>query len=77
MSKTIEAVFDGNVLRPTEPLALKPNTCVKITIETTLPATDHRVSFLRTARSLNLDGPCDWSENLDKYLYEGNLEDEK
>ena len=26
-------------------------------------------SFLRTARSLGLSGPPDWSENLDNYLY--------
>jgi hypothetical protein len=26
-------------------------------------------SFLQTARSLKLDGPVDWSEKLDEYLY--------
>jgi hypothetical protein len=25
---------------------------------------------LRTARSLNLEGPPDWASNLDKYLYD-------
>ena len=28
-----------------------------------------KCSFLETAESLQLDGPSDWSENLDKYLY--------
>ncbi|MFL6197486.1 MAG: hypothetical protein ACJ75H_25085, partial [Thermoanaerobaculia bacterium] len=27
--------------------------------------------FLKYAMSLNLDGPPDWSENLDDYLYHG------
>jgi len=68
MTETIEALFDGVVLRPTEPLALKPNTRVWIVVETTPPPTP-TCSFLRTARSLNLDGPVDWSANFENYLY--------
>ena len=75
MTETIEALFDGVVLRPTEPLALKPNTRVWIVVETTPPPTPTR-SFLRTARSLNLDGPVDWSANLEKYLYGDATHDE-
>ena len=33
MVKTVEAFFDGEVLRPTEPLELAPNTKVRITVE--------------------------------------------
>lgn len=69
MSKTLDAVFDGEVLRPVEPIELEPNTRVRITIEeqaTTRPAAK---SFLRTARSLNLQGPRDWSARVDDYLY--------
>ena len=69
MVKTIEALFDGAVLRPAEPLVLEPNTRVWIVIDTTPPTADTAASFLRTARSLNLDGPPDWSANLDHYLY--------
>lgn len=58
------------VVRPAKPLTLEPNTRVWIVIETTLPPTTMR-SFLRTARSLNLDGPADWSANLEHYLYGG------
>jgi predicted DNA-binding antitoxin AbrB/MazE fold protein len=68
MSKTLEAIFDGEVLRPEEPLELPPDTRVRITIETTdnnqLPPT----SFLQTARSLKLDTPPDWSDRLEEYL---------
>ncbi|MGA9347431.1 MAG: antitoxin family protein [Anaerolineae bacterium] len=69
MGKTIEALYDGLVLRPVEPLALEPNTRVWIVIEIVPPTTDTPRSFLRTARSLNLDGPSDWSANLENYLY--------
>ncbi len=76
MVKTIEAVFDGQVLRPDDPLALEPNTRVRITIETVEPNPRKEKSFLDTARSLNVDGPPDWSLNIEAYLYEGKSEDE-
>jgi hypothetical protein len=68
MTKTIEAVFDGETLRPDEPLELAPNTRVRLTIETASPSVAP-LSFLRTARCLGLDGPPDWSANLEEYLY--------
>jgi hypothetical protein len=68
MTKSIEAVFDGVTLRPDEPLELPPNTRVRVTIES-LPAAGEAGSFLRTARTLNLSGPPDWSSNLETYLY--------
>jgi len=33
MTKTLEATYDGETLRPDEPLDLKPNTRVRVTIE--------------------------------------------
>ncbi|MFN8485050.1 MAG: antitoxin family protein [Anaerolineae bacterium] len=71
MATTIEAVFDGKALQPEEPLALAPNTRVRITIEAVEPASDSALSFLRTARSLNLDAPADFATNVDAYLYDG------
>lgn len=69
MSQVIEAVYDGTVLRPETALALEPNTRVRLTVEV-LPAKGAApLSFLSTARSLNLSGPADWSANLDHYLY--------
>ena len=72
MSKTIEAVFDGKVLRPKDALTLEPNTRVRITIEPVEPITKSAVSFLDTAMSLKLDGPPDWAVNIDAYLYPGD-----
>ena len=68
MVKILDAVYDGTVLRPIEPLTLEPNTRVRITIEIE-PTEQKRASFLQTARSLELDGPPDWSAKLDEYLY--------
>ncbi|MGI8566896.1 MAG: antitoxin family protein [Pyrinomonadaceae bacterium] len=68
MTKTLEAVYDGEVLRPDEPLDLEPNTRVRVTIEVEEQKTQSR-SFLDTARSLNLEGPSDWSTRIDYYLY--------
>ncbi len=70
MVKTFDAVYDGTVLRPVEPLSLEPNTRVRITIETE-PTEEEQASFLKTDRSLQLEGPPDWSSNLDEYLYGG------
>ena len=75
MVKMIEALFDGTVFHPTEPIALAPNTRVRMTIETVLPAEGKATSFLRTARALNLEGPPDWSANIDEYLYAGDPSD--
>ncbi|HKS42532.1 MAG TPA: antitoxin family protein [Blastocatellia bacterium] len=69
MSRIIEAVFDGEVLRPEEPLELQPNTRVRITIEESATVKSKPNSFLRTARSLNIEGPSDWSERIEEYLY--------
>ena len=72
MSQTLDAIFDGSVFRPDEPIELEPNTRVRITIEPSRASEKNSESFLRVARSLNLDGPPDWSSRLDDYLYGGN-----
>ena len=76
MLETIDAVFDGRVFRPATPLELAPNTRVRITIEKVTSSRADKASFLDVARSLNLDGPPDWSANIDTYLYgEGGGDD--
>ena len=69
MSTTIEATFDGDVFRPSEPVPLSPNTQVRLTVESMPATTNPPTSFLRTARELGLQGPPDWSANLNEYLY--------
>ena len=71
MSATLHATFDGKVLRPEEPLTLPANTRVRLIIELVEPheAEERPQSFLKTARSLHLEGPPDWSSHLEDYLY--------
>ena len=69
MVQTLEALFDGKSLHFDTPLPLKANTRVRVTLET-LPAEKQiSRSFLKTASSLKLEGPSDWSANLEHYLY--------
>lgn len=69
MLKTIHTTNDGKVSRPEEPVDLAPDPCMRLTIETIKPAKAKTGSFLQTACSLKLEGPDDWSTNLDDYLY--------
>ncbi|MDZ8110013.1 MAG: hypothetical protein RM338_31070 [Nostoc sp. DedQUE12a] len=69
MVEKITAIFNGKVFYPSEPIALPTNTRVRISIEILPPGENETVSFLQTARSLSLEGPSDWSANIDKYLY--------
>jgi hypothetical protein len=73
MILTLHATFDGEVLRPEETLAIPPNTRLLVTIERIEEEPSSRQSFLKTARSLNLEGPPDWSSRLDDYLHEHKI----
>lgn len=76
MTKTIYLTFDGQVFRPDEPIDLEPDTRVRATIEPAETGLGEHADFLETARSLNLDGPPDWSSRFEEYLYgtPGNAE---
>jgi hypothetical protein len=76
MTITIEAMFDGQVLRLERRPDLAPNTRVIVTIQPLEPQAEAPTSFLQTARSANLEGPADWAANVDAYLY-GEPGDEK
>ena len=77
VGKIVEAVFDGTVLHLKEPLELKKGTRVRITIEAIEPESTEPTklrSFLKTAESLQLQGPPDWSTNIQHYLYGEGVE---
>ncbi|MBI4557791.1 MAG: antitoxin family protein [Candidatus Hydrogenedentes bacterium] len=69
MTKTLTATYDGEVLRPDEPLELPPNTRVQISIDIGERQRNESVSFLEVARNLRLEGPADWSTRIHEYLY--------
>ena len=77
MSQTLEATFDGQVFRPVETVELQPDTRVQLVVTVRDSPEEKPKSFLRTARSLKLQGPKDWSSRIDDYLYgEANIDDE-
>jgi hypothetical protein len=69
MVDTIEAIYDGEALRPENPLTLEPNTRVRVTVETLQPHVGGSTSFLDTAQSLNLDGPPDWALSIHSQIF--------
>jgi hypothetical protein len=73
MPLTVHATFDGEVLRPEESLAIPPNTRLLVTIQRIEEEPSSRGSFLKTARSLNLEGPPDWSSHLCDYLHKNKV----
>ncbi len=69
MQKVINATFDGKVLHPEDPIKMEPNAQVRLTIEIFEKPDKKKRSFLQTAKSLKIDGPADWSEKFEEYLY--------
>jgi hypothetical protein len=69
MATIIDATFDGEVFRPAQPVPLEPNTMVRLIVESIPARTGKPLSFLDTLQSMKLEGPSDWSANVDKYLY--------
>jgi hypothetical protein len=70
MTRTLVAVFDGEVFRPEEPVLVEPQTRLHLTFEMPEPSVlPDRGSFLRTARALQVEGPSDWSSRLEDVLY--------
>lgn len=68
--QTLEAIFDGKVLLPGEPLELQEGERVRITVEPLEKKVNEApASFLDTAQSLQIEGPPDWSDKIDEYLY--------
>jgi predicted DNA-binding antitoxin AbrB/MazE fold protein len=72
MLQEVEAIFDGTALQLEVPLNLKAGTRVRIILEI-LPDKEQPKSFLKIARSLQLQGEPDWSEKIDQYLSGENL----
>ena len=66
---TLHAHFDGKVLKPEESIGLKPNFRYLITIEDEEPISERDIWDVLSESSGKIDGPEDWSEEHDHYLY--------
>lgn len=71
MTKTIQAIFDGETLRPTSPLDLVPNTSYRIAIELPVPRTGEPQDAWDELEALagTVEAPRDWAQEHDHYLY--------
>ena len=67
-TQTVEAVYDGKVLRPKKRLELKPNASVMVTVKPISAKRASRRSSLEVIEKLKVDAPSDWSENIAEYL---------
>jgi hypothetical protein len=66
----LNATYDGKgVITLNEQIPIPPNTPIRVKIFERAEEIIEKGSFLKTAASLNLDGPSDWSENIENYLY--------
>lgn len=59
-----------------ERVSLDVETSTDVTVLDDSPESQPQ-SFLDVALAIEIDGPADWSENVDKYLYNWDDEDEQ
>ncbi|MCP3956631.1 MAG: antitoxin family protein [bacterium] len=71
MTKTIQAVFDGEALRPTSPVDLEPNTSYRISIELPAEKAAEAPGAWAELEALagSVEAPEDWAREHDHYLY--------
>lgn len=73
MKRTVEAIYDGEVLRPQGPLDAEPNRRYRVTVEDVDPvdvAMDEERPLLRIlALARELDLPPDYAAQLHHYLH--------
>ncbi|OOP56617.1 MAG: hypothetical protein AYP45_08105 [Candidatus Brocadia carolinensis] len=69
MSKTLHVIFDGKVLRPEGPVDLKPNTHYVVTIEREEKSGTQDLWNVLGNFAGKVEGPEDWSQEHDHYLY--------
>lgn len=68
-TKTLHATFDGKVLRPEEPLDLEKNIRYLVTIENEEATDKQNLWDVLNEFSGKVEGPNDWSQEHDHYLY--------
>ncbi len=70
MTRTLTAVFDGEVLRPDDTLDLKPNARYRVTVEDEVVIAEEQSAWDVLAQlASTVDAPADWATEHDHYLY--------
>ena len=68
MTKTLNVVFDGEVLRPEESSDLEPNTHYVVTIKKKKVSKEKNLWDTLSDLTGTIEGPADWSQEHDHYL---------
>ena len=69
-TKTMTAIFDGEVLRPDEPVDLKPNARYLVTVTQEVQEVQAQSAWdILEELSGTVEGPEDWAAEHDHYLY--------
>ncbi len=76
MAIMVKARFDGHAFLPDEPVDFAPDTQVNLTVEPMAVEQKGAGSFFEKVKRIRVEGPRDWSANLDRYLY-GDSPDER
>ena len=69
MTQQINAIFDGKVFRPEEPVRLEPNTRCVVTIQSPSVVQTGDAWQLLDEMAGSIEAPADWSAQHDHYLY--------
>jgi len=70
MTRTLTAVFDGEVLRPDGTLDLKPNARYRVTVEDEVEISEEQSAWdVLEQLAGTVDAPADWAAEHDHYLY--------
>lgn len=79
MIKTFRARVVAGVLQLEERVDLPDGTVVDVTVDTPVPSTEKTgkpYSAIEALINANIEGPPDWSANIDHYLYGTEREEE-
>ena len=70
MTRTLTAVFDGEVLRPEGIINLKLNARYRVTVEDEIEISEGQSAWDVLAQLAgSVDAPADWAAEHDHYLY--------
>jgi len=69
MAITIDAEYNGTAFIPIDSVSLKKNRKYRLIVEETTDEKNQTAWDILQNHIGSIDGPEDWSENLDHYLY--------
>lgn len=70
MTRTLTAIFDGEILRPEGAIDLKPNARYRVTVEDEVEISEGQDAWdVLEQLAGTVEAPADWAAEHDHYLY--------